>query len=206
MTFVQRRNRLTTLFSERVPVVVTHFFIKPWTFYDAERPRLVGSIGLQPCCVSRVCFEKVVIFVAASNQQNTQAVVLTLSDKLRLWLTDVIVPRMSAIGRVGHSDTVSELYTKWQTITLGKWPTWCTITLYETIYYCNPLHVSSNTVRIIRRSDCINTASGIVLSVSDRPVCRLISLFSNCTPDGHLQSTIPDAVLTFWRRNYFFLF
>jgi len=28
-------------------------------------------------------------------------------------------------------------------------------------------------VLIIRRSYCINTASGIVLSVSDRPVCRL---------------------------------
>jgi len=26
---------------------------------------------------------------------------------------------------------------------------------------------------IIRRSNCINTASGIVFAVSDRPVCRL---------------------------------
>ena len=43
---------------------------------------------------------------------------------------------------------------------------------------------------IIRRSDCINTACGIVFSVSDRPVCR------SCTPDGHLQSVkILDAVL-----------
>ena len=41
------------------------------------------------------------------------------------------------------------------------------------VYYCNPVHVSSNTVLIIRRSNCINTASGIVLSASDRPVCRL---------------------------------
>ena len=41
---------------------------------------------------------------------------------------------------------------------------------------------------IIRRSNCINTASGIVLSVSDRPVFR-------CTQDGHLtENTIPDAV------------
>ena len=45
-------------------------------------------------------------------------------------------------------------------------------------HYCNPLHVSSNTVLIIRRPNCINTASGIVLSISDRPVC---------TPDGHLH-------------------
>ena len=31
---------------------------------------------------------------------------------------------------------------------------------------------------IIRRSNCIDTTSGIVFSVSDRPVC---------TPDSHLQ-------------------
>jgi hypothetical protein len=33
-------------------------------------------------------------------------------------------------------------------------------------YYYDPLHVSSNSVLIIRRSNCINTASGIVFSVS----------------------------------------
>ena len=33
---------------------------------------------------------------------------------------------------------------------------------------------------IIRRSNCINTASGIVICVSDVPVCR-------CTPERHLQ-------------------
>ena len=44
-------------------------------------------------------------------------------------------------------------------------------------YYYNPIHVLSNSVLIIKRSDCINTASGIVFFVSDRPVC---------TPDGHL--------------------
>jgi len=37
-------------------------------------------------------------------------------------------------------------------------------------------------VLIIRGSNCIITASGIVISVSDRPVCR-----SHCTPDGHLH-------------------
>ena len=42
-------------------------------------------------------------------------------------------------------------------ITQGKWPTWCTVTLYKTIYYFNPVHDSSITVLIIRRSDCINT-------------------------------------------------
>ena len=40
-------------------------------------------------------------------------------------------------------------------------------------YYYNPIHVLSNSVLIIKRSDCINTASGIVFSVSDCPVCRL---------------------------------
>ena len=40
---------------------------------------------------------------------------------------------------------------------------------------------------IIRRSNCINTASGIVLFVSS---------FSTCAPDGHLtEISIPDAVL-----------
>jgi len=48
------------------------------------------------------------------------------------------------------------------------------------VYYYNPLHVKSNSVLIIRRSNYINTASGIVFSVSDRPMCR-------CTPDGHLH-------------------
>ena len=42
---------------------------------------------------------------------------------------------------------------------------------------------------VIRRSNCINAAYGIVFSVSDRP---------GCAPDGHLQRIlrIPDAVLT----------
>ena len=45
--------------------------------------------------------------------------------------------------------------------------------MHNYVYYYNPLHVSSNIVLIIRRSNCINTASGIVFSISDRPVCRL---------------------------------
>ena len=52
------------------------------------------------------------------------------------------------------------------------------------IYY-NPLHahVLSNTLLILRRSNCINTASGIV------------TLSKCCAPDGHLPGvTIPDAV------------
>ena len=49
---------------------------------------------------------------------------------------------------------------------------------------------------IIRRSNYINTVSGIVFSVSDRPVCTpdasLILVFSVsdrpvCTPEGHLH-------------------
>ena len=52
---------------------------------------------------------------------------------------------------------------------------------YIIVYYYNALHVSSNSVLIMRRSDCINTASGVVYSVSDLPVF---------TPDGHLQSTV----------------
>jgi len=45
--------------------------------------------------------------------------------------------------------------------------------IVQNVYYYNPLHVSSNTVLIIRRSNCIYTAPSIVLSVSDHPVCRL---------------------------------
>jgi len=51
-------------------------------------------------------------------------------------------------------------------------------------------------VLIIRRSNCINTASGIVPSVSDRPVCRLRrSSFSTCTLDGHLQRILYQMLL-----------
>ena len=54
--------------------------------------------------------------------------------------------------------------------------------LYFIILYYSPLHVSSNVVLIIRRSNYANTASGIVT------LCKW--------PYGHLQRvTIPDAVL-----------
>ena len=61
----------------------------------------------------------------------------------------------------------------------------------------DPLHVSSNTLLIIRKSNCINTASGIVFSVSDRPVCRLRRNFLlNLNTGWSLtENTIPDAVL-----------
>jgi len=44
-------------------------------------------------------------------------------------------------------------------------------------------------VLIIRRSNYINTASVIVFSVSDRPVCNLH------TERSLTENTIPDAVL-----------
>jgi len=68
----------------------------------------------------------------------------------------------------------------------------------QNIFYCNPLHVSNYTMLIIRRSNCINTASGIVLSVSDRPVCRLRrnQFFLNLHAGRSLtENTIPDVVL-----------
>jgi len=46
-------------------------------------------------------------------------------------------------------------------------------------------------VLIIRESNCINTASGILFSVSDRPVCR----FNLHTGRSLTDSTIPDGVL-----------
>ena len=41
----------------------------------------------------------------------------------------------------------------------------------QDVYYYNPLHVSSNTVRIIRRSNCINP-----LNVKLNPICHLVAL------------------------------
>ena len=68
--------------------------------------------------------------------------------------------------------------------------------IIQYVYYYNPLHVSSNFVLIIRKSNCINTASGIIFSVSDRPVCRLRSSFLNLHTGRSLtENTILDAVL-----------
>ena len=47
---------------------------------------------------------------------------------------------------------------------------------------------------IIRRSNCINTASGIVFSLSDRPVCRC-AVAGVHTGRSLTENTIPDAVL-----------
>jgi len=43
-------------------------------------------------------------------------------------------------------------------------------------------------VFIIRKSNCINTASGIVFFVNDRPVCMHTGL-------SFTKNTIPDSVL-----------
>ena len=43
---------------------------------------------------------------------------------------------------------------------------------------------------IIRRSNCINTACGIVFSVSDRPVC-----IQDHTGRSLTENTTPDAIL-----------
>ena len=58
------------------------------------------------------------------------------------------------------------------------------------VYY-SPLHVSSNVVLIIRRSNFTNTTSGIV-TLSKWQVERELS---TCIPEGHLQRVIiPDGV------------
>ena len=62
------------------------------------------------------------------------------------------------------------------------------VILYE--YYYNPLHVSSNSVLITRRSNCINTASGIVFSESDSP-----ELLNLQTGRSLTENAIPYAVL-----------
>jgi len=96
--------------------------------------------------------------------------------------------------------TVNSLFSynyvrRWNAILItrnfNKWPTWCKIPFfYNTFYYC-PLHVSGNVVLIIRRSECINIASGMAT------LCK----WPFGAPDGHLQRvTIPDAILTFRHR------
>ena len=69
--------------------------------------------------------------------------------------------------------------------------------ILQYVYY-SPLHVSSNVVLIVR-SNCTNTASGIVTLCkwySGMQVERELRSLSTCIPDGHLQRvTIPDAVL-----------
>ena len=68
------------------------------------------------------------------------------------------------------------------------------ITLYMLHY--NPQHVSSSTLLILRRTNCIITASGIVTLCT---VCRLreyCSPLSTGIPYGRLQRvTIPEAVI-----------
>jgi hypothetical protein len=66
------------------------------------------------------------------------------------------------------------------------------------VYYYNPLNVSNNSVLIIRKSNCITTASGIVFSVSDLMVCRLRKncfLLNLHTGRSRTENTIPGAVL-----------
>ena len=72
----------------------------------------------------------------------------------------------------------------------SKWPTSRTILLFLRLFY-SPLHVSSNVVLIMCRSNCINTVSGMIIH------CK----WPSGAPDGHLQRvTIPDALLNFRRR------
>ena len=69
---------------------------------------------------------------------------------------------------------------------------------YTYVSHYNPQHASSKSVLIIRRSNCINTASGTVFSVSDHPVCRLRwnqFLLNLHTGWSLTENTIPDAVL-----------
>jgi len=57
----------------------------------------------------------------------------------------------------------------------------------------NPLHVSSESVLFITRLNCVNTATGIVFYVSDRPVCRLRR--DQHTGRSLTENKLPDAVL-----------
>ena len=48
---------------------------------------------------------------------------------------------------------------------------------------------------IIRSSNCINTASGIVISVSDRPMCRLRRNLNLHTGRSLTENALPGTVL-----------
>ena len=66
------------------------------------------------------------------------------------------------------------------------------------VYFYNSLHVSSNSVPVIRWSNCINTSSVILFSVRDRSVCCFLNLH---TERSLAENSIPDAVLMkfdFW--------
>ena len=77
--------------------------------------------------------------------------------------------------------------------TLGKWPAWCTITLYKTFIIIT-LYMFRATLRSSSGGQIVLiTASGIVFSVSDRPVCRL-----TCTQDSHREYYTRCCINTIW--------
>ena len=66
-------------------------------------------------------------------------------------------------------------------------------------FYYSPLYFSSNVVLIIGKSNCTNTASGIVTLCTLPSGMQVKRELSTCTPDGHLQRvTIPDALLLYF--------
>jgi len=94
-------------------------------------------------------------------------------------------------------------------IILGKWPTWCTITLYNTLIII--------ILYMFRATLCSSSGGQIVLiqhlySIlckwpSGVQVEKELQFLLNLHAGRSLtQNTIPDTVLTFWRRNYFFKF
>ena len=72
--------------------------------------------------------------------------------------------------------------------------------LQQYMLHYTPQHVSSSTLLIIRRINCITTASGIITLTNSRTVCGWradCSLLSTCILYGCLQRvTIPEAVVT----------
>ena len=71
----------------------------------------------------------------------------------------------------------------------------------EYFYYYNSLHVSSNTVLLIRRSNWFNTTSRIVLSVSERPLCRIIIIKNELynvivNQVGPLPRAVPECTVS----------
>jgi hypothetical protein len=100
-----------------------------------------------------------------------------------------LAPQMTGIYVIFHV-----FLTVYPGMTLGNEQLDAQLLYIIRFYYYNPLHVSSKSVLIIRRSNCINTASVIVFPVSDRSVCRLKkNQFLLNLHTG--QNTITDAML-----------
>ena len=93
------------------------------------------------------------------------------------------------------------LLTVHHVMSLGKWPTWCTILFYVFIFIFNSLHVSSTSCSSSGEINCVNTTSGSCHSVSVAVSCAGLP---TCTRHGHwhrvtaTRGCIDTIFLSWW--------